>query len=93
MIFDLKDLVIFTIPIAFKVYKIYSNLVGRPLRDNWFDRRFFNCLRREVTNRAPRNNPLNILKSNIIIPFKDPFMCLLNPYFLSQFVRPLNHNG
>ena len=81
MILDLKDLVILTIPIAFKVYEIYSDPVGRPLRDDWFDGRFFNCLGREVANKAPRNNPLNILKSDTIVPFKDPFVCLLNACF------------
>jgi hypothetical protein len=84
MILNLKDLTILTIPIALKIHEINSDSVGRALRGDWFDGRFFNCLRREVTNRAPRNNPLDVLKSDTIVPFKDSFVCLLNPCFFKS---------
>jgi hypothetical protein len=81
MILNLKDPTILSISITLEVHEINCNSVSRALRGDWLDRRFFNCLGREVTNRAPRNNPLDILKSNTIIPFKDPFVCLLNACF------------
>ena len=81
MILDLKDPAILTIPIALEVHEIDCNSVSRAFRGDWFNGRFFNCLGREVTNRAPGNNPLDVLKSDTIVPFKDPFMCLLNPCF------------
>ena len=86
MILDLKDPIILTIHITLKVHKVNSDSVSRLFRGNWLDGGFFNCLRREVANRAPGNKPLDVLESDSIVPFKDSFVCLLNPCFLSQLV-------